>query len=253
MKRLWTREETIVALYVYCIVPFTLTNKNNPTIIEYAKKLNRTPSSLGMKIGNIGRLDPELKKQSISGLSNGAKLEEVVWNEFNGDRENLVLTAEKILADLSNRSIEDKYLEDYEKDYTGDEKERLVKTRVNQDFFRSAVLSAYNGKCAITGVDINDFLIASHIVPWSEDKSIRLDPKNGICLNSIHDRAFDRGFITIDNDYRVVVSNKLKEVYSNEFIDRVFKSYEGTKISLPDKFIPSKDYLQYHQDKIFLG
>ena len=253
MKRLWTREETIVALYVYCIVPFTLTNKNNPTIIEYAKKLNRTPSSLGMKIGNIGRLDPELKKQNISGLRNGAKLEEVVWNEFNGDRENLVLTAEKILADLSNRSIEDKYLEDHEKDYTGDEKERLVKTRVNQDFFRNAVLSAYNGKCAITGAGINDFLIASHIVPWSEDKSIRLDPKNGICLNSIHDRAFDRGFITIDNDYRVVVSNKLKEVYSNEFIDRVFKSYEGTKISLPDKFIPSKDYLQYHQDKIFLG
>ncbi len=58
----WTREETIIAFYVYCIIPFASSNKANPTIIYYANILGRTPSALNMKIGNLGRLDPELKK-----------------------------------------------------------------------------------------------------------------------------------------------------------------------------------------------
>jgi hypothetical protein len=63
----WTREETIVAFNVYCKVPFKSSSKTNPTIIKYANIIGRSPSALNMKVGNFGRLDPELKKQGAAG------------------------------------------------------------------------------------------------------------------------------------------------------------------------------------------
>ncbi|WP_201793226.1 HNH endonuclease [Actinobacillus seminis] len=107
---------------------------------------------------------------------------------------------------------------------------RLVKTRINQNFFRSSVLSAYNNACAITGISVNEFLVASHIKPWTKDQKNRLNPHNGICLNSIHDRAFDRGLITIDTDYKIMISSRLKDFYTNNFIDDVFKNMKVKKL-----------------------
>lgn len=252
-RKNWSMEETIVAFYVYCIIPFASSSKTNPTIIHYANLLSRTPSALNMKIGNIGRLDPELKKKNITGLTHGAKMEELVWDRFFDDKEKLVYEAEKIIEKLSNNLIEDNYLHSNEKDYSSKDKTRLVKTRIGQSFFRSSVLSAYNNTCAITGLNINEFLVASHIKPWVIDESNRLNPHNGICLNSIHDKAFDLGLITIDKNFRVVTSSKLKEHYTNEFVDDVFKKYENTGILIPNKFHPSKEFLQYHNDAIFKG
>lgn len=253
IRRNWTREETIIAFYVYCIIPFESSSKTNPTVFHYANLISRTPSALNMKIGNIGRLDPYLKKKGITGLTHGAKMEEVVWDEFNSDREGLVYEAEKIIDKLSDKSVEDVYLKSYEIDYSSEYKRRLVKTRINQGFFRSSVLSAYNNTCAITNIKINEFLVASHIKPWAVDKKNRLNPHNGICLNSIHDKAFDKGLITIDNKFRIIISSRLKEYYSNKFIDDVFKKYDYQKILIPKKFKPSSDFLEYHNDVIFKG
>lgn len=74
----WTREETIVAFNVYCKIPFNNSSKTHPMIIEYAKILGRSPSALNMKVGNIGRLDPDLKKRGITGLVHGAKMEKEI-------------------------------------------------------------------------------------------------------------------------------------------------------------------------------
>lgn len=252
-RKNWSMEETIVAFYVYCIIPFASSSKTNPTIIYYANLLSRTPSALNMKIGNIGRLDPELKKKNITGLTHGAKMEELVWDRFFDDKEKLVYEAEKIIERLSDNPVEDVYLYPNERDYSSKDKTRLVKTRIGQSFFRSSVLSAYNHTCAITGLNINEFLVASHIKPWARDEGNRLNPHNGICLNSIHDKAFDSGLITIDKDFKVVTSSKLKEHYTNKFVDNVFKKYENTKILIPNKFQPSKEFLQYHNDVIFKG
>lgn len=249
----WSREETIVAFYVYCMIPFSAANQNNPLIITYAKLLGRTPAALNMKIGNIGRLDPELKKRNITGLTHGAKMEETVWRAFEADREALVYEAEQILERLSETPMENAYLRVEEKDYSSDDKVKLVKTRVNQSFFRSSVLSAYNNACAITNMKINELLVASHIKPWATDKANRLNPHNGICLNSLHDKAFDQGLITINKKHRVIVSSKIKEFYANEYIDNVFKKYEGKNIVLPNKFSPSPEFLEYHNDVIFLS
>ncbi len=180
-------------------------------------------------------------------------MEELVWKEFDNDREKLVYEAEKIMERMSNQSLENIYLHPEEINYSSEDKLRLVKTRVNQNFFRSSVLSAYNNACAITNIKVKDFLVASHIKPWSKDKSNRLNPHNGICLNNIHDQAFDKGYLTIDYNYKIIISSQLKEFYSHQFIEDVFKKYEGCKITIPDKFKPSREYLEYHHDMIFKG
>ncbi len=75
-------------------------------IIKYANILGRSPSALNMKVGNIGRLDPDLKEQGITGLIHGAKMEEEVWNEFYGNPEYLAYERERLIAEFAKQSIE---------------------------------------------------------------------------------------------------------------------------------------------------
>jgi len=245
----WTREQTIIAFNVYCKIPFKASNKSNPTVIKYANIIGRSPSALNMKIGNIGRLDPELKKKDIVGLAHGAKLEKEIWNEFNGNWEKLAYESELLISKFSNNSIEkDVEIEDIKK---GLDRESIVKQRVNQSFFRSAVLSSYYFKCCVTGLSIPDLLVASHIIPWAENKENRLNPRNGLCLNSIHDKAFDQGYITITPEFTFKTSHSLNDFQNEEVIQDFFLKFENQKINLPDKFLPSKDFLDFHYQEIF--
>ena len=125
---------------------------------------------------------------------------------------------------------------------------RWVSTRRVQSFFRKAVLGSYKNKCALTGLTSPELLIASHIIPWSEDESRRADPTNGICLNALHDKAFDRNLITFDEDYRLVVSSVLKSKDISEFEHRNFIRLEGVKLCLPHRFLPDPDALSKHRD-----
>ena len=249
-KNNWTREETIVAFNVYCKIPFKNSSKTNPTVIKYANILGRTPSALNMKIGNIGRLDPELKNQGIVGLSNGSKLEETVWDEFNGNWEKLVYESELLIAKFQNSSI-DKIIDINWKSKEGFHKEAIVKQRVNQNFFRSTILSSYNSKCCITGLSIPDFLVASHITPWSIDKENRVNPHNGLCLNSIHDKAFDKGFITVSPDFKIIVSKYFNDYSNDKSVNDFFVKYDNQNIIKPERFLPNKDFLDYHFQNIF--
>lgn len=247
IKNNWSKEETIVAFSVYCKIPFKNSSKTHPMIIEYAKLIGRSPSALNMKIGNFGRLDPELKEQGIIGLSHGSKLEEEVWNEFNNNWDALSFESEKIIAKLQGITIEQAIRNNFPE---GKEIERTIKTRINQTFFRSSVLSAYNSTCCITSIDIPDLLIASHIIPWRENRE-RTNPKNGLCLNALHDKAFDRGLFSIKENYQIIVSKYLLDFEKNDSIQKYFLSFNNKKINLPDKFLPDKNFLQYHYEEIF--
>jgi putative restriction endonuclease len=136
----WTKEETIIAFNVYCKIPFKSSSKTNPTIIKYANIIGRSPSALNMKVGNFGRLDPELKKQGIVGLTNGSKTEEDVWAEFHGNWDKLAYESERLIAEFQNKTIEESAGIDFSDIPLGKEREQIVKMRVNQSFFRSAVL-----------------------------------------------------------------------------------------------------------------
>ena len=247
----WTKEQTIVALNLYCKIPFNKVGSNHPDIIRIAKIIGRSPNSVKMKIGNFGSFDPELKKRGIVGLGNTSKLDEIVWNEFNTDWDNLAYESELLISKFTHQPIE-KVAEINIADIPlGKEREAVIKQRVNQSFFRSTILSSYNLKCCITGLSISDFLVASHIVPWSKDEKNRLNPHNGLCLNSIHDKAFDKGFITITPDYKIKVSKYFDSYKKDNAVNDLFLKHENQFIALPDKFSPSKDFLEYHYKNIF--
>ncbi|HET8887111.1 MAG TPA: HNH endonuclease [Salinimicrobium sp.] len=245
----WTKEETIVAFNVYCKIPFKSSSKSHPTVIKYADIIGRSPSALNMKIGNFGRLDPELKKKGITGLIHGSKLEEVVWHEFNGNWEKLAFESEELIANFQNKKIEEIDIENFPE---GRERETTIKARVNQSFFRSTILSSYNLKCCITGLSIPDLLVASHIKPWAKDKENRTNPHNGLCLNSIHDKAFDKGFITVTPDFKIKVSKYFEDLSEEKAVNNFFLKYDSQNIIKPERFLPSKEFLDYHYHEIFI-
>ncbi|MEI7504985.1 MAG: HNH endonuclease [Paludibacter sp.] len=248
----WTRDQTIVALNLYCKIPFNRVGSNHPDIIRIANVIGRSPNSVKMKIGNFGSFDPELKRRGIVGLGNTSKLDEEVWNEFNNDWDNLAYESELLIALFMHQPIEIVTNIDIENLPMGKEREAIIKQRVNQSFFRSTILSSYNLKCCITGLSIPDLLVASHIVPWAKDDKNRLNPMNGLCLNSLHDKAFDCGLIAISpEDYTLKISPALKSKTISIAIENNFIAFENKSIILPDKFLPSKEFLDYHYQNIF--
>jgi putative restriction endonuclease len=156
-----------------------------------------------------------------------------------------------LISDFANEPIEKTAHINIDDLPLGKERETIIKAKVNQSFFRSIILSSYNLKCCITGLSVPDFLLASHIVPWSKDEKIRLNPHNGLCTNSIHDKAFDKGFITVTTDYKIKVSKYLNEYKKEDVVTDFFLNYENYSIILPDKFSPSKEFLEYHYQNIF--
>jgi predicted restriction endonuclease len=102
----------------------------------------------------------------------------------------------------------------------------------------------------MSGLPEKRLLNASHIVPWSKDKANRLNPSNGLCLSAIHDKAFDRGLITLTDDFRVLVSNQLKKS-NHPFLNDVLVSLDGKPIDLPERFTPNVEFVSYHRKNIF--
>jgi predicted restriction endonuclease len=120
------------------------------------------------------------------------------------------------------------------------------KRRTGHKVFADKVKLHYNYTCALSGIRAKDFLVASHIIPWSEKKETRLDPSNGICLSVFFDKAFDKGYITITSSYRVKISE-----YCDPTIAAVLASYNNKNITLPKTSPPNKEYLQWHNEHIF--
>lgn len=251
-KSNWTREQTIVAFNVYCKIPFKNSSSRHPDVIKYARLIGRSPAALNMKIGNFGRLDPQLRRRGISGLSHGSGLEKKVWDEFQNNWEKLAYESEAIIAKLQSQQIENTIDIDLDNLPQGAERERMIKGRVNQNFFRSVILASYNQKCCITGLSLPDLLVASHIIPWHQNEELRLNPGNGLCLNALHDKAFDRGLITVSPDYKIIVSSKIQESDTSDSINDYFMKFHNKNIFLPDKFSPKKEFLEYHNTKIFI-
>ncbi len=248
----WTREELILAFNLYCKIPFGTIHTHNPQIIALAKILDRTPSAVSWKLANLASLDPTLKKRNIAGASHGSKMDEVVWNEFNGDWDRLAFESEKLLAQKIGKPVEDiSDVDLLDFPVMGKEREAVVKIRVNQNFFRKAVLAAYNFQCCITGLGIPELLNASHIIPWSKDKANQVNPRNGLCLNAIHDRAFDRGLLTITPDFKIKISKSIKRNDIDSALQDFLFRYDGAEIKTPTRFLPDSKFLKYHNKSVF--
>lgn len=252
-RRRWTRQELLVAFGLYCRIPFGKLHKQNPEIIKIAGLIGRTPSALAMKLTNIASLDPEITLTGRRGLTGASAADREMWKEMKSEWENFALdSAGAIHSIMQGSEADDSEYESPPKYQNYSSTDRIVqtKTRIGQNFFRKAVLSAYNYRCCITGLSIPKLLVTSHIVPWHIDSANRLNPRNGLALSVLHDKAFDLGMITIKEDMTVRVSKKEFRM-SDDFVATTLKSYDGKSIELPDKFRPDENLLDYHRQNIF--
>jgi putative restriction endonuclease len=254
----WTREHLLIALNLYCKLPFGSLDRDNAAVKEVAAKMGRTSNSLAMKLCNFASLDPVQRARGIKGLEGASKQDRLMWNEFQSHLTVYGAESEQLLHDLFTKD------ETKEVDFLQRDKPRLVvptgptetqatvKVRRGQQFFRQAVLNAYGVCCCISGINVPRLLVASHIKPWGGFPEHRLNPRNGICLSSLHDAAFDAGFITLDDTLSVVLSKRLRHYFPQHSLEQNFLSFEGKPIRVPEKLTePDPEFLRYHRETIF--
>lgn len=129
-----------------------------------------------------------------------------------------------------------------------------VKVRgVSQRLFRQALLKVYNYSCAFCGLTFKEALEASHIIPYAiSNSNQRLDVRNGLLLCSTHHKLFDKGFLTVNQDYTIKYFDLAEEIIEHSLYDKLITiKLNGQKINLPTdkKHLPNKDYLKIHQQE----
>lgn len=251
----WTRPETLTALHVYLQLPFGQLHQRNPKIKQLSGWIGRTPGSIALKLVNLASLDPAIVASGRSGMGNASALDKKIWAELQTNWDHMAMAAAheyESLAD-SNGVQADKDLLDeapFSEDVLaierGGTRSAIVQVRINQARFRKAVLASYNATCCISGLQHEKLVIASHIVPWSEDTQNRLNPQNGLCLSALHDRAYDQGLITVMPDYKVRVSTKIKANKGDSFMAESLLSFDQKFIRFPDRFGPAPVFLEWH-------
>lgn len=247
----WTREEHIIAFNLYCQIPFGRIHMSNPRIIELARLIGRSVGSVSYKLSNFARLDPTLRARGIQGSPHGAKGEEEVWDEFADHPEALAYESERLLAERLGKPIEEVAdIDTKDLPAVGIEREATVRVRVNQSFFRRRIISAYEFRCCVTGLAVPELLVASHIVPWAQDAANRLNPRNGLCLNALHDRAFDRGLMWVDDGFVVRFSKRLRGAEKkSEATLAWLTGFDGQPLCLPKRFSPDPFLLRRHAEQ----
>ena len=163
-------------------------------------------------------------------MTHAIKMDKMVWAEYSSAGDELVMSLSRRRPRFSS----------------------IVSMRVNQEFFRNTLLVNYDSRCCLTGITNKALLVASHIKPWkvSDPKTERLAPDNGLLLNALHDKAFDRGLITITKDLKIVVSSVVEhETPEDEYLWRC----NGEPIALPKRFAPRAEFIEYHNDMVFKG
>ncbi len=244
VRRNWTESEIAEAIDLYLRTPFGRIHSRNPEIVELAQRLGRTPGSIALKLTNLAGIDDTLDRK---GMSNHSKLDKIVWNEYLS-----ALATEA--AELPTLLDQDRYSglteipqRSYQLDYKGKSIRRIVNVRQGQQFFRTMILASYSSKCAITGIAQPEFLVAGHIRSWASDPANRMNPRNGICLNRSHDKAFEDGLITVSADWRILYSSRLEPTARR----KMEEIEESGSFRLPARFRPEPMFLEEHRDVRF--
>ena len=253
-QNLWSRDEMMLALNLYLKLPFGKLDRKTPEVVHLAKIIGRTPNAVALRLVNFAAYDPILAQRGISGMSHGGRSCKEFWNEFVYDREKVLFESELILARIEGTTIEQKFkdeIEDIPQGVVGETRTREVEKRVNQHLFRQITLANYEGRCALTGIDVPELLVASHVIPWSKNKQERLNPENGICLSSLYDKAFDVGLIGFADDTSVLLSSRLKTNVGKAYFAKYFAPIEGRHLVVPRKYRVNPVFLEWHRDYIF--
>lgn len=239
---------------LYLQIPLKDVNRYNTKIVQLANMLHRTPSSVNFKMLNLASLDPVVKRMGKKVFDNHSKTDEIIWNRYYTRLDKLALDYEEILKKYHSETQESEL---FIIDTPGYDVEITTTARIGQNLFRKNVLAQYNYECCITGISIEEMLIASHIKPWAKsNEHEKIDSRNGLCMNPLHDKAFDIGLITINPDeYTLVYSDKIKKELPYDVYSSYFRKYENVPIKLPvpESLSPNPYHLKYHYDEIFIG
>ena len=248
----WTRPQTLAALHIYFQLPFGQLHSKQPKIKQLADWIGRSANSVALKLVNIASLDPQIVASGRKGMGNASSLDKIIWQELQTHWDNVaneaateyerLATAHGLPADVDVIDEHPELLSMEE----GKTRSAMVNVRVNQARFRKAILAGYDATCCISGLRHEKLVIASHIVPWSEDHQNRLNPQNGLCLSALHDRAYDQGLITVLPDYTVRVSENLVTKEADAFLVASLLQFDKQPIRLPHRFKPNPEFLENH-------
>ncbi|KAB5743982.1 HNH endonuclease [Bifidobacterium adolescentis] len=242
----------MMAFALYRILPSGKWDKRNPTVQRLADHIRRSPSAVALKLGNLASLD---ENRTTKGLTNCSRLDREIWEEYAERGDALVFESSQLLASALNgpdnrpAANGDSVVEQIVSPQIGYDRPALVTQRVNQQYFRNTLIHNYHDHCCITGIAIDPLLVASHIKPWKDSSPTeKVAASNGLLLNAFHDRTFDQGLITLDNDFAIHVS---PHVEHTEINDEWLYRYDGQRISLPVVCSPSREFLEFHREHIY--
>ncbi len=163
-RKPWDCTELLLAMNLYCRIPFGRQHSRAPEVVKLAQVLGRTPGSVAMKLNNFTSLDPEEKARGIKGLPGASRLDRQIWDKFHTDWEEMAAESELLWRQfVENQDLSlslEKPLEVLEEEIFSryiinlpikpTESIRTQKVRLAQGFFRRTVLAAYLGRCCIS-------------------------------------------------------------------------------------------------------
>jgi putative restriction endonuclease len=134
--------------------------------------------------------------------------------------------------------------------FEGRTRDVIVPLRIGQALFRKRVMDNFDYACALSGISEPELLVASHIIPWRTRIDTRLDPRNGILLYSAYDALFDKGFISFDDDFRVLIT-PLVNGCSKE-LGAILSSLTGLQLRRAVLHTLSPEFLKWHRENRFI-
>jgi putative restriction endonuclease len=192
--------------------------------------IGRTASAVALKLVNLAALDDSLPRR---GMANASATDRAVWQAFLKNPDTVTMSNVYVFPEQTYGQFAEG---------TGVDLKVQSTRRVGQDLFRDAILTSYQGRCAITGIDDPRLLNASHIVGWSEDNSNRMNLRNGICLGALHDRAFDRHLITFDPNWQMVIRRDVPDIAKAALLRGAH-----TTLRMPERFLPDPELVAQHR------
>ena len=224
-RRPWTRDELLLALHLYQRIPFGQQHARSPAVVALAARLGRTAGSVAMKLNNFTSLDPVEAARGVKGLAGASALDRAVWDAAAAEPLAVFAEAEALWAGERPApspapkpagggppAVLYEPMSNYHSGPPAAQEAEAVRTvRLAQGYFRRVVLDNFGGRCALTGLAHPGMVNASHVVGWAEDPLHRVNPRNGIALNRLHDAAFDQHLITFDERLRLVVGRALRD------------------------------------------
>lgn len=263
VSKKWTDEERYAALKLYFELEFGQFHARNKNVIELAEVLGRTPGSIAMKLGNFASLDPTLDR---GGLKNVSAADKALMARFHNQPARVIDEIERAVDRIEyqvssqsssvhshdlHRGMRD---QDIGFDISGRPTSvmRIREERLNQGFFRRAVLSGYHFQCCVCGLKFVRLLEAAHIKPHHQDETFRLRPDNGLSLCRNHHKAFDEGYWTLGTNFDIELDPRLhKLARHDQAISDLLIAHDGQKIHQPFRYLPSKEVIDWHRENTF--